>query len=255
METKPDDWFDDDAFWERMQPYMFGERGFGGPTLRQVDDLIAWLGLRAPADVLDLPCGPGRHSLELARRGFRVTAVDRTRAYLDEVERHSAEADLRVEVIEADMREFRRDGAYDLALNLFTSFGYFDDPADDLRVLGGFHASLRPGGTVVLDVVSKEWLAGNFQRRDWRAFDDGALFLEERTVRDAWSWIDTRWILVTPDGERTTFRFGHRLFAASELVRLVAQAGFVDVAAFGDLSGQPFSLATTRLVVRGTKPA
>ena len=100
--------------------------------------------------MLDLCCGVGRHSLELVRRGFRVTGVDRTQAYLDLVAAAAKREALDLELVRQDMREFHRDESYDGVINLFTSFGYFEDPRDDQRVVDNVYASLRSGGVLVM---------------------------------------------------------------------------------------------------------
>lgn len=98
--------------------------------------------------MLDLCCGPGRHVLEFARRGFRVTGVDRTQRYLEAARATALSEGLAVELVQADMRDFSRPPTFDLALNLFSSFGYFAEAADDLQVLKNLNASLAPGARV-----------------------------------------------------------------------------------------------------------
>ena len=80
QERKP--WHEQDGFWETVAPILFAERRWLD-TPAEVDQVVSLLGIGSGAHILDLCCGVGRHSLELARRGFRVTGVDRTRPYLD----------------------------------------------------------------------------------------------------------------------------------------------------------------------------
>ena len=93
------------------------------------------------------------------------------------------------------LREFRREGAFDAAINLYTSIGYFDDAYDDLRVLRNFHASLRPGGTLLIDIMGREVIARIFREREWRDLPDGSVFLEERRAVRGWTRIANRWLL------------------------------------------------------------
>lgn len=246
-------WHEDDAFWEEMGPFVFPQsRWEQAPA--DVERAVALLELPAGAAVLDVPCGPGRHALELARRGFRVTGVDRTRGYLDEARRRAASETLDVEWVEADMREFRRESAYAAVVNLLTSFGYFDDPADDVRVAEHFFASLQPGGRLLMDLMSKEVLSRIFRERDWREEEGGTLFLEERSVSRDWSWIDVRWIAIR-GAQRREHRFGHRLFSATELVALLTGVGFRAITVCGGLGGEPYDHRAERLVVLARKPA
>jgi SAM-dependent methyltransferase len=189
------DWFENDEFWELMAEFMFSaERREEAPV--EVDQTLKLAGLDpAGATVLDMPCGVGRHTLEFARRGAHVTAVDRTAAYLDEV-RETAEAGvLDVEIVQSDMREFERTDSYDLAISMFTSFGYFEDPEDDRRVATNYHRSLRPGGALVMELAGKEGMVRNFRAKMWDEVDGGVI-LQESIPRPDWSAFDSRWILV-----------------------------------------------------------
>jgi len=248
------DWHEDDRFWAECGAVIFRPQ-VRAAAAEEIGKVAALLGLPAGARVLDMPCGIGRHALELARRGFRVTGVDRTAAFLDEA-RASVKAEGlggSIEIVQADMREFRRPGAFDAALNLYTSFGYFEDPADDRRVLDGLFASLRPEGRLILELVGRETLAKHFRQTDWREDPDGTLVLEHRTLKDDWSWIESRWIVIKGT-DRHEIRFGHRLYTASNLKALVESAGFGEVRALGSLAGTPYDQDATRLVVTARRP-
>lgn len=244
-------WHEDDEFWHTFGPILFTEARIGSAA-EQVEQALALLNVGPGAAILDLCCGVGRHSLELARRGFRVTGVDRSAAYLDTAKGRAASEGLSIEFVLEDMRRFRRPGAFDAVINLFTSFGYFEDQADDRMVLENVHASLKPGGTFVADVVGKEVLARIFRERDWQEFDDGTILLEERRVERNWSWIENRWI-VLKDAQRREFRLSHRLYSAAELVALLESCGFSTVNVYGHLSGIPYDQNAKRLVAVARK--
>jgi SAM-dependent methyltransferase len=243
--SKP--WHEDDAFWETFAPSTFSkDRRAAAPA--EVDAVLALSRVRPPAPVLDLACGVGRHSLELARRGFGVTGVDRTRRFLEEASAAAEAEGLRVEWVEADMREFVRPAAFGLALSLFTSFGFFEDPADDLRVARNLRASLHPEGVAVLEMAGKEPLVRRFTPRDWRMLDDGSLVLQERSVVAPWRAIASCWILVRPDGARRQDSLTVRLYSAMELSALLQEAGFGTVEVYGSLAGIPYDYDAQRLV-------
>ena len=123
--------------------------------------------------------------MELARRGFNVTGVDRAAQYLGQARQQALEEGLVIEFVQQDMREFRRPGSFDIPLNLNTSFGYFEDPADDLQVLPNIHASLQPGGSLVAKTIVKEVLARIFQEREENAHRPWASALGSRLHRQA----------------------------------------------------------------------
>ena len=186
--------------------------------------------------------------MELARRGFDVTGVDRTASYLDEARRRADDEGLTVDWIHEDMRSFERRGEFDVVLNMYTSFGYFEDAADDRAAARSFLEALRPGGRLVMEMHGKENLAAGFLARDWVELDDGRILLEERAIIDDWRRVRNRWI-VYHDGSRYELEFSLRLYGAAELVDLLRDVGFAEALAFGNLEGDPYDEHARRLVV------
>lgn len=243
-------WHTDDAFWQKAEPFMFGEESWERAP-QQVDQLLALLELAPGSHILDCPCGPGRHSLELARRDYRVTGVDRTRYYLSSAQRKADAESLTIEFVLDDMRQFRRPETFDAALSMFTSFGYFEDPAENNQVLVNYNRSLKEGGVLLMEMAGKEIIARIYQQRDWRE-QNGVYLLEERHVVDDWTRTQSRWILLE-DGAVQEFVFTHWLYSAGELGNMLAECGFAQVDIYGDLEGAPYDLEAKRLVAVARK--
>ncbi len=242
-EVKP--WYEEDSFWETVAPVLFSERRWSdAPT--EVQHVVSLLGISPGARVLDLCCGVGRHSLELARRGFHVTGVDKTAVYLESARRQAKAEGLDVEFVQDDMRAFCSPDAFDAAINLFTSFGYFEDPEDDRRVVMNVYRSLRSDGAFLMDLMGKEVVARVFQERGWRE-EDGIILLEERKVSNNWGWIENRWVIVK-DGEKREVKISLRLYSAVELSALLRECGFDTVDVYGDVKGAPYDHMAKRLV-------
>ena len=145
--TRKKEWFDDDSFWRELYSFLFPDQ-----RIADADEQVAnALALTKPAgkSVLDLCCGPGRCSIALAKKGFTVTGVDRTKFLLDKARTRARAADLKIEWVQADMRDFVRPNSFDLVLSMFKSFGYFDDRRDDMTVLENMVQSLHPGRSVL----------------------------------------------------------------------------------------------------------
>jgi SAM-dependent methyltransferase len=244
-------WYEDDDFWETWEPYMFSAQRMQ-KTAAEVDALVGHMELAAGASVLDLCCGVGRHSLEFARRGFLVTGVDRTRAYLDRSRAQAQVERLDVKFIESDARAFRSPATFDGAINMYTSFGYFEDPADDSKMAQNLYESLRPGARLVIEMNGKEILARKFQERAWNQNDDGSLWLEERQIRGGWEGIDSRWILVRA-GQIWQGTVSTRLYSGSELTNVLKCAGFSAVRLLGNLAGAPYDQNAERLIAVASK--
>jgi len=245
------EWWENEDFWKTTGPALFCEARLERAA-SEVETALKLFELEPGAAVLDLCCGPGRHSLEFARRGFRATGVDRNAEYLALARERAEDEGLDVEFVQEDMRRFCRPGSFDGALNFFTSFGYFEDPEEDKRVLQNLSDSLRPSGKVFMDLLGKEKLARVFSERRWHEEEDGTLFLEEAKLLDDWSVVEGRWILLK-DGERKDFTHRIRLYSAAELKGLLREVGFGSVKCFGNLELDPYDHNATRLLVLATK--
>lgn len=208
------EWFENDEFWRELYPYMFPPDRLAAAT-EQVTQLLALTNFSGRS-VLDLCCGPGRHSVEFAKRGLDVTGVDRTQFLLDRARERAAESNVNVEWVLEDMRNFRRESAFDLVCSMFTSFGYFENPDEDLKVLRNIRESLRPGGIFVLRTLGKERLARVFQSAVCTDFPDGAMLLQRHQIRADWTRVYNEWSLLK-DSHCRTFQFEHTIYSAREL--------------------------------------
>lgn len=246
------DWFADESFWVAFDPFLFSdERLRAGP-----DEVAAALAL-APYSgrrVLDLCCGPGRHAVALARKGFSVTGVDASEFLLGKARKRARRARVEIEWVRSDMREFARPKAFDLAISMFSSLGYFEDVRDERRVLRNLHASLAPGGALVIELAGKECVARDFQRTVSTRAPDGSLLFQRHEVVENWGRIDNEWTLVRGDAVER-FRFRVRLFSACELRDLLERAGFAHVRLFGNFEGAAYDHDAKRLVAVAVKEA
>jgi SAM-dependent methyltransferase len=244
------EWFANEDFWQTLYPFLFSSETLakGETEVEQVLGLVKFSGRR----VLDMCCGPGRHSVPLAKKGLQVTAVDLSPFLLDVARSRAEKEQVEIEWIRDDMRYFCRDAAYDLIINLYTSFGYFQAKEEDILVLKNIHRSLRPGGTCVLELVAKEWIAGNIAEALVHDLSDGAILVERPKVVDDWTRIDNQWIYIR-DGQAKTFKFSHTIFSGQEMRQGMERAGFSSVELFGSLHGDEFGPEAQRLVVVGRK--
>lgn len=206
-------------------------------------------GVEPPAEVLDAPCGYGRHSNALAQAGFRVTGVDRSPVLLEEARSRSGGAE-GPRWVQADHRELPfEDGSFDCVLNLFSSLGYRGEESDR-RTLHELRRVLRPGGSLVVETQHRDRVMAIYSEREWEARGDD-LRLDARRFDPVAGEIESDLILITADGARRSITYRIRLYTATELVRLVSEAGFAEVECFGSFDREPLS-RDTRLVVRAS---
>ena len=250
-------WFNDTNFWEIFAPVIFDDAHWR--EVPAVADGITQLSrfdfygnkFQATPKVLDICCGFGRISSELSRRGFSVTGVDITESYLRTAMEDAAYENLDIEYVLEDARKFVRPDFFDLAVNLYISFGYFEDPADDRKLVKNVYDSLKPGGVFIMETLGKEIAVRDFIQGEWfeRA---GYTVLTQYDALDSWSLLKNRWILIK-DAERHEKIFTQRLYAASELRSLFLEAGFTGIGIFGDWDESPYDENARKLIVTGSK--
>lgn len=246
------DWFDNERYWSTFDSYIFPPERMNAAE-GEVDQLIALSGVTG-GTVLDLCCGPGRHLVALARRGFAATGVDRSASLLARANAYARDSGVRVDLVQQDVRAFVRTGTFDLAVNLFTSFGYFDDDGDQRRMLKNVFTSLRPGGTFVMELMGKEVLARVHQPTWSTRTHDGTLVVARSEIVRGWTRVRNEWIAIVDDAAQT-FEFEHWVYSGRELAAMLESAGFVNLRLAGDLTGRDYGAHATRLVAVARTPA
>ena len=204
--------------------------------------IAAALPLPRAARVLDIACGAGRHARAFGARGLLPVGLDLSWALL-----LRARATAAIPVVRCDMRTLPiRPGTFDLAVNLFTSFGYFDDDADHQRALNEMVATVRRGGWFVLDFLNADRVRGALVPHECATLGGVEVRIERRLVQDDRYVLKT---ITTPD--RRQFRERVRLFPAADLERMLERAGCRVAWRFGGYAGQPPSTDAPRVILIG----
>jgi len=265
-----EEWFNDSNFWKNFSPIIFDDKHWTEvPEVADSVTRLAGLSLYLESALvhgsvpqaggpraLDLCCGMGRITAELARRGFAMTGVDITESLLETAREDAAYDGLDIEYVLADARSFVRPGFFDTAVNLYISFGYFEKPEDDLLLARNVYESLKPGGSFIIETMGKEIAARDFTPGEWfeRA---GYTVLTEYEAVDSWAALKNRWILIPnaerPNGKRIEKTFTQRLYAATELRALLFEAGFAGVDLYGGWDERPYDQNAEILIAVGRK--
>lgn len=243
-------WYAKPHFWSLFYDWMFPPESFD-QAKEQLPDMLKLTGLRSGA-VLDLGCGPGRYCIPLSQAGFEVTGVDLQSLFLEKAKAYADQEGTTIELIQEDMRRFQRPAAYDLVISMYSSFGYFDDPADDLTVLRHIFESLKPGGRFLLDLRGKEVHAMNFRETISSAMPNGDLIIQRTRNTPDWTKAITSWIYLS--GNRAeSFEVSLNIYSGVEMRTLLLDTGFSDVRLFGGLKGSPYDHTAKRLIVLAEK--
>ena len=219
-------------------------------TRAEADFIEKVLQLVPQAEVLDVPCGKGRHSLELALRGYQVTAVDVTPPFLDDARYKATERQLEIAWKHRDMPDLPWQEAFDGAFCFGGSFGYFDEEGN-AEFLKAVARALKPGARFLVDAHVAETLLPRFQERDWGQVRD-MLMLQERRYDHVHSRVDAEWTLVQEDKVKKRSS-SIRIYTYRELCRLLEEVGFVNCEEYGSLNQEPFELGSRRLYLVATK--
>jgi SAM-dependent methyltransferase len=221
-------------------------------TRAEADFIQQTLGLPVPARILDVPCGGGRLSLELASRGYQVAGVDISLPLLETARAQADARGLPINWEHRDMRDLPWRGEFDGAYCFWSSFGYFDEQgnAEFLRAVS--HA-LKPGAPFLMDtpLIETRLPEMEAQERIWWPVGD-LLALEERSFDHVSSRVESQWTIIR-DGQAEGKHLSLRLYTYRELCGLLEQAGFGNHRAYGSLEWEPFGLGSTWLYMLTTK--
>jgi SAM-dependent methyltransferase len=241
----PREWFR--GFFDAT--YLETERGELTPqrTRTEIDLVTKALGLRPGARVLDVPCGFGRHSGELAGRGYSVVGVDLSSAML-RAARHSHREGARLRFVRGDVRRLAYRAEFDAVVCLFTSFGYFSE-RENVLTLRRMARALKPGGRLLMDHRNTAYDV-TLPTHSWRQPRRGLYVLWTLHVDRRTNVHEATWLILRR-GERRVIRkaFRLRLWTLPQWRRRLREAGLRLVRAYGDFRGRPFRRTSSRLLL------
>ncbi|WP_129631210.1 class I SAM-dependent methyltransferase [Candidatus Oscillochloris fontis] len=218
-------------------------------TRQEVDFLSQALSLRGVETILDLACGGGRHSIELAQRGLTVVGLDASERVLAHARNRASELDLSVTFVQGDMRNLTDVGRFDAILIMNSSLGFFDDPTN-LQVLAGAARALAPGGKLLLQCINPYQIDAYMRefRNGWYQLGSGYVLREARfEPREATLYIDYRYIDPSQSLDLTHPGDRIRLYGFPELAAMLAEVGLRPLSVFGDAILPPVTFGESSL--------
>ncbi|HPB30786.1 MAG TPA: methyltransferase domain-containing protein [Candidatus Sumerlaeota bacterium] len=228
-------------------------------TRQEIDRFIEILKLTPEHKILDLCCGQGRHSMELARRGFNeVEGLDRSHYLIQRAKTQARKESLKLRFKEGDARKLPYPAdTFDTVMILGNSFGYFDTIHDDLRVLKEVFRLIKPWGRILIDVADGDFIRRNFEARSWEWIDKKYFVCRERSLSVDQQRLISREVITHVDkGVMADQFYAERLYTADSIIDLLKDAGFVDVEVNGGLvpesqRNQDLGMMAQRIVVTG----
>ncbi|TDF97590.1 class I SAM-dependent methyltransferase [Paenibacillus piri] len=211
----------------------------------EVKKMIEWLRLPAGAEVLDLCCGMGRHSMALTDFGYKVTGVDLSDVLLREAKRLDTEG--KVRWLQGDMRQVPLDGTYDAVVNLFTSFGYFDEDEENERVLREVSRLLTPEqGQFIIDFLNPGQVAAHLVPFSSRV-EGGCTIEESRKIEDGF----VRKTIVIREAELPdrTYSEQVKLFSREAFISMLDRAGLETLHVYGGYDASSYNQAESKRMI------
>ncbi len=215
---------------------------------KEVRAIIDWLGLTAEDKILDLCCGTGRHSIELARRGFSVTGIDLSDVLLRHAKKKSEGLD--IEYYQGDMRSLPfASSSFDVVLNLFTSFGYFVEDHENVQVLAEIARVLKPNGQFLIDYLNRERVIESLIPLSERV-EEGVYIREERKLDGDFV---RKKIYISEAGKERYYEERVKMYNREEIEVLMDEVGLRVDKVRGDYEGHPYTAQSPRMILSGRR--
>lgn len=203
--------------------------------------------------VLDIACGSGRHSIELARRGFEVTGFDLSEFLIKEAGKNlkdSPERNLKVKFLIKDMRNFNFHGSFDIAVNIFTSFGYFERDSENIKVIKNVSDSLKKNGYFIFDFLNKYYLEKNLVPYSYNRHGKTTV-IQKRRIENGFV---RKSIIIKESKKENRFEEVLKLYSLGEFEKMFLQNKLIIQKTFGDYFGNKFIKSkSNRLIIIARK--
>ncbi|TFE30654.1 class I SAM-dependent methyltransferase [Cohnella luojiensis] len=225
---------------------------------REIGAMMEWVNIPANSSVLDVGCGMGRHALALKALGYEVTGLDLSEVLLTEA--RSADPEYGVDWVRGDMRSLPFDcGTFDATVNWFTSFGYFVDDQDNLRVLQEMRRVLKPDGRYLIDYLNPSYLLRHLVPESDRVDEPTGLRITEiRTIEE--DFVIKKIEVMPPrddagiQGPSRHYEERVRLIGLKKFQGLLMEAGLFLERVYGDYDGSEYdSESSKRLILLGRR--
>lgn len=213
-----------------------------------IDAIIDFLDINKNATILDLACGKGRHAIYLNNKGFDVVGTDLSQKNIENLK--GKEKD-NLKFFQKDMRELVQKEHFDLVLNLFTSFGYFDSDEDNQKVIDNISQNLKPGGLAVIDFMNSMDVITDLPVREMKNIDDIEFdiykYLENGMVKKRITFHDL--------GNNYEYEEEVKAYQLSDFKKFIENSELEVIHVFGDYRLQEFTeTASDRLIIVCKKP-
>ncbi len=224
-------------------------------TQRETSGIINLSKIKNGFKILDIPCGYGRHSIALSKSGFEVVGMDINEEHLKKAKENSKGQ--KVIFLKKDMRDIGKENyaQFDLVINMFYSFGFFEKEEYNEKSLVEFYSALKEGGKFLLhtDVSPEMFEGGNYRLKEERELENGRKLTIEEKYNPKNKRMEGSWTITSKNGKEELTPYSVRIYTKEEFERLAKKIGFKKVQFFGSFEGSKFTPSSTELIMVAEK--
>lgn len=246
-------WFDAKDFWKEMFDFIF-KQASPEVTKSEVDGMVSLLKIDENSTVLDSFCGYGRHAIMISKVSKEVIGVDLSDYLIEMANKEKDNLKIQnISFIKQDGKDYQDPNRFDFIVNMFNSFGYYENKNDDIKLLESYFNSLKKGGKLLISMEGKETLLKKFVPNSVINFQDKKIIIE-REIKNNFSWVENKWTVFNSSNKYlNTYFVCVRPYTAIEIEEVVRQVGFKSVSIFGDWNEEAYGINSKKMIVVAEK--
>jgi len=217
-------------------------------TKREVEGVIKLTKTKKEDRILDIPCGYGRHSIELTRNGFSVTGIDINEEHLKIAKKNSEGQ--QIKFLKKDMRNIGKDN-----YNQFDLVGFFEKEKDNEKTIKEFYNALRKNGKFLLhtDISPEMFEGGKYRFKEERNLAEGKTLIIEEKYNNKNKRMEGSWTIISKNGEERLTPYSVRIYSKEEFEELAKRTGFKKIKFYGSFEGEKFTSGSPELIMVAEK--
>jgi len=234
-------------FFRDGSPYLVHPQLTAERTAMEIDFVLSKIDIPPGGRVLDVGCGPGRHSIELAQRGYRVVGIDPSEAMIEAARARAGMAGVSPDFQQADGESIVSLEGFDAAICLFTSLGQINEGKDNSQLVQRVAEALHPGGYFFVEVPQRDWVVDHLKSDD--RFGEGKNYTEVTRSFDPSANIVTEIFKVVSPEKTHTYILRYRIYDFTEVRQIVEQAKFTIISTYGGYNEDPLQAHDPIMVI------
>lgn len=224
-------------FFEQGSPYLYHPLLTPERTAKEIDFILSITEIEPGGRILDIGCGAGRHSIELARRGYDVLGIDPSEVMIAAAKEKAAEEMVNLEFRQLRGEDLNFDGEFDLVICLFTTLGQVNDQQDNHQLLFNSFRALESGGHLIVELQQPGWVEAHIKTEERLGSGDSYVDVQ-RNYDKSQKLVTEIFTRISPKGQQV-YMLRYRLFNQDEIKQLLGNAGFSEIKVYGGYERTP----------------